>query len=444
MTGGLKVTQTSRRGLEAVNGKLAAQVEYLRALLAQRLGPDHAFLLSEPVPLGQRAETAWFVEDGERIAPLANLPEPEAQAARARVAQLVSDIRQLADRVERDGDAGRELARALRDALVVPDGDRVWVVDGKPTLVDWGWKPAHEGSVAADILDVIAPRVEVGPARNRRTQPPASPIPATKPVPAGLVAVGGAPAAGAARRFPWLAALLWLLFAILLIVAAAVLLRSCAIGSQNWPAFIRSWLPDRCPAPTASQGSAELGRVQASVRALERDVAAREAACGVSCPASSTAPAREVPPVAPPQTAPAEIERRLEREGSTRGRYLEVTLAWNSRQDLDLAVICPNRQEISHQQLQACGGRLVTDLNAQSSALIDTPVEHIVWDETPTPNGTYTVQVTYFSAHADTAPAVPFTVIVRREGTVIAERQGTASTRGQKVAPLTFSIPLAR
>ncbi|WP_204310856.1 hypothetical protein, partial [Escherichia coli] len=69
---------------------------------------------SEPVPLGQRAETAWFVEDGDTISPLAGLPEPEAEAARARVAQLVSDIRQLADRVERDGDAGRELARALR------------------------------------------------------------------------------------------------------------------------------------------------------------------------------------------------------------------------------------------------------------------------------------------------------------------------------------------
>ncbi len=442
MTGGLKVTQTSRRGLEPVNGKLAGQVEYLRALLAQRLGPDHAFLLSEPVPLGQRAETAWFVEDGESIAPLAGLPEAEAQAARARVAQLVSDIRQLADRVERDGDAGRELARALRDALVVPDGDRVWVVDGKPTLVDWGWKPAHEGSVAADILDVIAPRVEVGPPRSRR---PATPtVSVNKTVPTGIVAVGGAPTPGATRRFPWLSTLLWLLFAALLIVAAAVLLRSCAIGTENWPAIIRSWLPDRCPAPQPSQASAELGRVQASVRALERDVAARDAACGISCQASATPPVREAPPIAPPQTVPAEIDRRLEREGSTRGRFLEVTLAWNGKQDLDLSVVCPNRQEISHQQLQACGGRLVTDLNAQSGSLVDTPVEHIIWDESPTPNGTYTVQVTYFSAHAETSPTVPFTVIVRREGTVIAERQGNVSSRGQKVAPLTFSIPLAR
>jgi len=262
-------------------------------------------------------------------------------------------------------------------------------------------------------------------------------------MPAGIVAVGGAPTTVSRRRFPWLAALLWLLFVALLLAAGGLLLRSCAIGSEHWPAVLRSWLPDRCPPPPAPQASPEVGRIEASVRALERDVAARDAACGVSCPAT-TPPPRQAPPVPPPQPAPAEIDRRLDQQGSTRGRYLEVTLAWNGTHDLDLFVICPNGQEIAFNSPANCKGRLVTDLNADESALVNTPIEHVIWDEAPSPDGTYRVDVSYFSNRSSPAGAVEFTVIVRREGTIVAQRQGTVASPGQKTTALTFSVPLSR
>jgi hypothetical protein len=69
-----KVAETSRRGLESVNPKLASQYNQIVALLAQRLGPDHAFLLAEPVPRGAAsaagADTAWYAKGAGSAQPL--------------------------------------------------------------------------------------------------------------------------------------------------------------------------------------------------------------------------------------------------------------------------------------------------------------------------------------------------------------------------------------
>ncbi len=89
-----------------------------------------------------------------------------------------------------------------------------------------------------------------------------------------------------------------------------------------------------------------------------------------------------------------------------------MILAWDDRNDLDLAVICPNGQRIDFRSRQACGGSLDIDRNAAGGPTTRTPVENIVFDQNPQP-GTYRIVVDYFE-RAD-GPNTPYRVTVRQE-----------------------------
>src|SRR3954469_2014458 len=124
-----KITETSLRGIEAVNPRLLEQYDRIVALLRSRLGPDHAFLLAEPVRFagaaGEGRDVAWFVRGTSDGEPLAGLGESAAEAVRSSLRQLTEDVRNLADGLEAEGGASRELGRFLKDALVIPDESRI-------------------------------------------------------------------------------------------------------------------------------------------------------------------------------------------------------------------------------------------------------------------------------------------------------------------------------
>src|SRR5205823_10621394 len=75
------------------------------------------------------------------------------------------------------------------------------------------------------------------------------------------------------------------------------------------------------------------------------------------------------PPAAPP---PTDVTER----GGTIGA-VNVILRWQSADDLDLHVRCPDGSEIYYNQRTNCGGTL--DVDANVSSVIASPVENIFW-----------------------------------------------------------------
>lgn len=100
----------------------------------------------------------------------------------------------------------------------------------------------------------------------------------------------------------------------------------------------------------------------------------------------------------------SETERRLEEAGAHSGD-VEITLAWNNLNDLDLHCIAPDGEEISYELRRPgrSGGALDVDRNA-GPPFTTTPVEHIYWPRGRAPAGTYRVYVDHFGRHGGTDP----------------------------------------
>ncbi len=448
MSATTKLTETPRQGLDPVNPKLAQQYEQLVDLLARRLSPAHAHLFAEPVPVAVagtgRPGFAWFASVDGDVRPVTALDPAAAKTLRDTAARLVSEIGAFADDLEREGDASRELARLLRDALVVPDPDNLWSVDGQPVLVVWGYRrTGTDGSAVPRGGAAIT-------ASASAVEPPSGSRPAAEEL---VADTGGAPEprAGRARasaRPALLAPVLWLVFVLLLGVLADRLLRACALGDV-WPIWLRVALPDHCPAPSVAldpDGSAILAAIQTTgdgIRAAELALTRRALTCEASCPLPAPAPRRaalESPPVVP-QVIPPDLERRL--TGIERGQGLELTLAWEGASDLDLQVVCPDRTRISFERRASCGGRLVADQNERGGNRTSRPVEHVIWDEVPAPEGRYGVEVGLFARHGEARPEVPFQIVLSRRGQVVEQRAGRISVERVPQPIMTFNMPVA-
>ena len=76
---------------------------------------------------------------------------------------------------------------------------------------------------------------------------------------------------------------------------------------------------------------------------------------------------------------------------------LRINLKWNTKDDLDLAVLDPNGRKISYQNTSAISqgsiGKL--DLDANASATTRNPQENIFWENNP-PEGYYKIYTTHF------------------------------------------------
>jgi hypothetical protein len=143
----------------------------------------------------------------------------------------------------------------------------------------------------------------------------------------------------------------------------------------------------------------------------------------------------EPTPPPPPTPPPSRDVERAEQRGAQTGA-LQIILAWDDLNDLDLYVTCPNGQQLSYRQRRACGGELDTDANADGP-ISRTPVENVYFRGTPA-NGTYHVQVHHFGGQGPASS--PFRVTIRQEGRpdrVIPGRAG----RNQRIDVTTVNVP---
>lgn len=325
-TSGLTALRTDEG---AVPGQYAALQAHLKVLGLERWGT----LWAEPVtgqsiPAGY-ASISWYTPLEGVGTPLSRLDPDEAEQART---ELRRAREALAPHL--DGGPGATL---LRKALFIPSADAVFVVNGRPVLVNWGLLPPGTDEATAPILWGEASAVPDGEPVSSAGQAALAVSPhtgaagATGTVGAGsgdadaaraaasATGVSGAagtttaiPTAGTVRQGRWrLLAALLIGFAIGALIL--FLLRSCAPQAPETPP------PPPAPAPESPQDAA---------RKAERDTLLREkafwqglleltpcevraffAANGDKAPATG---GQETAPAAPEQTLPkAPVPGRL-------------------------------------------------------------------------------------------------------------------------------------
>jgi len=93
-----------------------------------------------------------------------------------------------------------------------------------------------------------------------------------------------------------------------------------------------------------------------------------------------------------------ELSKRLKANGAGSGD-IQVSLAWNNGNDIDLMMVCPSGESIffGHKR-SACGGRLDIDRNA-AGPIDFAPVENIFWPAGTAPSGRFMVLVKHYNNH---------------------------------------------
>ena len=411
---------------QGVGGQLAVQHwEQLTQYLRRALSPRHAALFAEPNPDPEKGSIDWYAPGRGPAVPLPQLDPAAQEAVRAQLMAMVAEIRAAADRLHASPSEGeRFLGELLRLALEIPDEGAIRVRDGVPVLAPWGHTAAGPGAVRELLVRMM-------------------------PQPVAPMAILGPPAAAAAARariWPWLLAFL---LALLLLLLALWLLWRDPFG----------WFPApqaQCVAPEGQvsmldvlrEEEAREGALRAELARIVGEAGERRLLCRPPPPPPrppEPPPRRPEPPARPPEPPaqpPPEPPRntdieRADRQGARRGRT-QVILAWDDRNDLDLAVICPDGQRIDFRSRAACGGALDIDRNASGGPTTRTPVENIVFDQNPAP-GRYRIVVDYFDRVE--GPSTPYRVTVRQEGQPDRVITGTARQGQRDQVVGEFTVP---
>lgn len=99
----------------------------------------------------------------------------------------------------------------------------------------------------------------------------------------------------------------------------------------------------------------------------------------------------------------SDLEERLRKAGAQTGD-VQISLAWNNGNDLDLHVETPGGEKIFfNQRDSSCGGQLDVDMNAAGPES-NTPVENVFWPTGGSPSGRYRVLVHHYANHGSRDP----------------------------------------
>lgn len=398
------------RPLSAGGQPVAAAWAQISAHLARRLSPAHAAILAEPNPDPARATTDWYAEGEGEALPLDQAAPERAPAFEA----LATAIRAEAERLSGERDDGlRLLGELIALALELPDRSYIRVRGDAVFLVGWG----HHLPGRAEGATLV------------RSLPNTA-------TPMAMLAIGATP-----RRPIWAWALL----------AAALVVLMLALGAFLAWRDPFGWLVTsdaQCivdPADLAllrdlDAAQAEEAILRDRLAGIAEELGRRRLACQPP-PAPPPRPRLPEPPQAPPPTPPPAPEPprnddadRARREGAQEGR-VQIILGWDTRDDLDLSVLCPDGQVLSYQRRQGCGGTLDVDRNVGGDRS-RTPVENIFFTD-PQP-GAYQVRVHQFDS-VD-RPTTPYRVTIRIAGQPDRTIEGVARPGPPRVVDR-FTIP---
>ena len=289
----------------------------LTAILGNRLGQQHAHLLSRPELDPDGAGITWYAPPLGPVRKLADLPETERRPIETLRRRLLADIGALARKMQGEGASAELVAHMLELAVITPSGDAAYAVGAQPVLVLWGH--AAEGQAVPDppkfaVSPARAPIRGIPPTASSESEVAVPPEPAATPPAAPLaqadvetVATVGTPA----RRgwLPWLLPLLLLLLLALLVWRASQPLPPVIVERQA-PAPP----PPADPVPAEEEREkalraelAELARARDERLALCKPVAPPPAPVKPPEPPKLTELA-PLPPVPKPKPAPPAAE----------------------------------------------------------------------------------------------------------------------------------------
>lgn len=118
---------------------------------------------------------------------------------------------------------------------------------------------------------------------------------------------------------------------------------------------------------------------------------------------------------------------------------IQVTLSWNTNDDLDLSVTDPGGEVVSFfTPTSSSGGQLDADANAGCFEQSPAPIENVFWPTAQAPEGDYTITVNLFQPCAG-GESVSFTVTLLIQGNT-ETLTGTVDTQNP-VATFPFSLP---
>lgn len=417
----------SIEGLKPLGSPAQRSFELVYSAVCNMLDEQHASIFAEPVATRHGNQIDWYAnQDGIAIR-LKDLTESDHDAAVAALDARLAAVRELASKLlHKKSPEEQRLAEAIQNACTYPDSQAVFVVRGHdgalhPVITNWAWTRDEQRMVRG----VLAGK-SVLPKADLKTTPNLIPdIPTAHPgEPAALHITGQSAASGkveTSHNGPifWLILFGWLVFTAMVAVILWLLIAPCGLHPE---AFGNYCPGDQVVADGASDELAELRVKEASVAAelalLEQQLLHEQSRCTVNSENYRSALYRNeiearreaevqgsdttVPVIledsangTPAREASAEdaneLEERVVENDAIQGK-LAFSLAWNSRDDLDLMVKCPTGEIVSFRNRSkgACGGRLDIDANTGGN-ISERPIENIYF-ETVRP-GRYEVTV---------------------------------------------------
>lgn len=418
---GTLIATTSNAELQTLGtgGQRAIQSwDQIVGYMQRTLGAEHAALFAEPNPDPDRGITDWYAQSDGQAAILGAMEGAAREQAAATLARLHGDIRAASERLrESRREDERFLGEMLSLALIVPGTEYIRVVGSQPVLVAWGHTLIN-AAADPELLIGALPRTVRGPA-------------ARGAVGLGPMKIVGPPLPVASNLWKWVLGALLLACLLLFLPLLALM-----YDPFHWFGATAA----QCVVAPADVALLEELRTVTERETRLRDQIARVALEAgnrrTACPPRVLpAPPPPAPPPEPPKSADAE---RAEKAGAKAGK-VQIILAWDDIDDLDLVVICPDGEKIFFNGTAACGGRLDIDQNREPSSATKSPVESIVFDQPPSP-GQYRILVWKY-AHRPQAPTrTPFRVTVRQEGQPDRVSTGTAGP-DEKVPVEPLNIP---
>ena len=352
-------------------------------------------------------------------ASLSELSADDANDLREKLAGIISDIRASADELD-NAHGGRQhpAATAIRNATVFPDETCIFAVrtpDGlMPLIVGWGFE-SHDPA-AVQLFDVSTFAQAKRPASQTTVSSGAAVAAAasSQTRSAGHQAAGAAMATAPhasgtviARRGGWLPLLLSSLAALLVFaLVVAFLLPACGLRTPF--GVIVFGLPDRLGCGVQVASAAETARNEAHQLELELAVLREEyRRRRIQCFAERLQESEFQEQASPTETPSEEFEDRIDNRGD-----VQVTLIWNTTDDVDLSVLCPNQNSIYYKRRRSCGGELDVDANANQRSITREPVENITFADGLTIPGEHQIRVRLYKGREGRYP-IPFSVRIR-------------------------------
>lgn len=298
----LMTTRLGVRPLGVRGEPLHAVAGQLLSVIRRRLGDGPADLLADPQLRESGDGIDWYAAHGGTVQRLAELSEEQRAHILRIVEERLAAIRSLAGQLmgSQTSEEARLIGRSLELSTSRPSDDFVFVVDGQPVIVAWGYEADAAASLQAFQLAAV-PAV-ARPEAVLASAPAAAMLPATR-------IVGWA---------PWLSALLFGLLLLLLLLLTSWLLRACApvdatlnIATLETPA---PPAPEAPPDPTPllkaalESASDEEQKLKAELASLEAQLKSKLEQCKpieLPKPPPAPPPVAKVEPARPPQQASA-------------------------------------------------------------------------------------------------------------------------------------------